>query len=165
MAKTKLSLEERIRIIEIKDAASMAMYRYWRCLDYKKFDELPDVFTEDAYGDWGMETWRKSGRKEICEWLHANESQEGLRLCHFGHNPEITVVSDTEARGIFLLEDWVTIHGLTIMRGFGQYNMIFTEGDDGVWRIKNLHLVHAYRESVQRFIEGKMITTTPELSR
>ncbi len=87
-----------------------------------------------------------------------------MRLCHFGHNPEITVVSDTEARGIFLLEDWVTIHGLTIMRGFGQYNMIFVEGDDGVWRIKKLHLVHAYRESVQRFIEGKMITTTPELS-
>ncbi len=32
------SIEERLRIIEIKDAAAMCMYRYWRCLDYKLFD-------------------------------------------------------------------------------------------------------------------------------
>ena len=50
------SFEERLRIMEIKDAAAMVMYRYWRCLDYKLFNELPDVFTDDAYGDWGMPT-------------------------------------------------------------------------------------------------------------
>lgn len=160
----KLSLEERIRILEIKDASRMAMHRYWRCLDYKLFDELPDVFTEDAYGDWGMPTWRKNGRAEICAWLQANESQDGLRLSHFGHNPEIFVESDTESRGIFKLEDWVTMHGSTIMTGFGQYNMRFVEGEDGVWRIHRLHLVHNYREVTQRFIDGQMIQTTPELS-
>jgi hypothetical protein len=161
----KLSLEERIRILEIKDASMMAMHRYWRCLDYKLFDELPDVFTEDAYGDWGMPTWRKTGRREICEWLEANESLPGVRLSHFGHNPEIFIESDTESRGIFKLEDWVTMNGMTIMTGFGQYNMRFVEGGDGVWRIRILNLVHNYRESVQRFIDGKMIETTPELSR
>ena len=158
------SIEERLRILEIKDAATMAMHRYWRCLDDKLFDELPDVFTEDAYGDWGMATWRKDGRAEICAWLQANESQPDLRLSHFGHNTEVFVVSDTEAHGIFKLQDWVVMGGMTIMTGFGQYRMVFVEGDDGVWRIKRLHLIHKYRETTQRFIDGQMIATTPELS-
>jgi len=158
------SIEERLRILEIKDAATMAMHRYWRCLDDKLFDELPDVFTEDAFGDWGMPTWRKDGRAEICSWLQANESLPDLRLSHFGHNTEIFVISDTEAHGIFKLQDWVVMGGMTIMTGFGQYRMVFVEGEDGVWRIKRLHLIHKYRETVQRFIDGQMISTTPELS-
>jgi hypothetical protein len=158
------NIEERLRTLEIKDAAAMAMYRYWRCLDDKLFDELPDTFTEDAYGDWGMPTWRKTGRAEICEWLQANESQKDLRLSHFGHNTEIFVVSGKEAHGIFKHQDLVVMGGATIMAGFGQYRIVFTEADDGVWRIHRLQLRYAYRESIQRFVDGEMLMTTPELS-
>jgi SnoaL-like domain len=158
------TVEERLRIIEIKDAAAHVMYRYWRCLDYKLFDELPDVFAEDAYGDWGMPTWRKTGRAEICEWLHANESQPDLRLSHFGHNPEIFVIDDKEAHGIFKLQDLVMVGGMKIMAGFGQYRMVFVECDDGAWRIKKLNLNYAYRESMQHFVDDTMLMTTPELS-
>jgi len=161
MAKT---LEERLRIIEIKDAAAHVMYRYWRCLDYKLFDELPDVFTEDATGDWGNPAWCKNGRAEICAWLEANESRPDMRLSHFGHNPELFVISDIEAHGIFKLQDLVMIGGMKIMAGFGQYRMVFVECDDGAWRIKTLNLNYAYRESNLHFIDDQMLMTTPELS-
>ena len=159
------TVEERLRVLEIKDAAMMTMHRYWRCLDDKQFDELPDVFTEDAVGDWGMPAWRKTGRAEICEWLHANEGQRDVRLSHFGHNPEIFVNSDTEAHGIFKLQDLVVMGGMTIMAGFGQYRVDFVECGDGTWRIKRLKLSYAYREQIQRFVDGQMLLTTPELSR
>jgi len=159
------SVEERLRIIEIKDAAAMCMYRYWRCLDYKLFEELPDVFTEDAHSDWGMPTWRKTGRAEICEWLQANESHPDLRLSHFGHNPEIFVVSDTEAHGIFKLQDLVMMGGMKIMAGFGQYRMVFVACDDGAWRIKTLNLNYAYREQAQHFVDDALLVTTLELSK
>src|SRR5579884_593409 len=118
------TLEERLMILEAKDGAREAMHRYWRSLDYKQWDELRDVFAEDAEADWGG-TWKAKGRQGIFDFLHANESRSDLRLAHFGHNPEITVLSESEATGVFKLEDWVTIGGATVMKGFGQYRMRF----------------------------------------
>src|SRR6185369_9393451 len=42
------TVEERLMILEAKDGAREAMFRYWRALDYKQWDILPDCFTEDA---------------------------------------------------------------------------------------------------------------------
>ena len=103
--------------------------------------------------------------QEICAWLQANESHPDLRLSHFGHNPEIFVISDTEAHGIFKLQDLVMMGGMKIMAGFGQYRMVFVECDDGEWRIKKLNLNYAYREQAQHFVDDALLVTTPELSR
>jgi len=156
-------LAKRVRELEIKDQATGAMHRYWRVLDYKLFDELDDCFTEDADADWGTADWQAIGRQAIVDFLHANESRSDLRLSHFGHNTEITVLSDSEATGIFKLEDWVTIGGLTVMRGFGQYNMAFRKGEDGRFRISRLRLLHDYREENRIFIDGGMLSMTPSL--
>ena len=88
-----------------------------------------------------------------------------MRLSHFGHNPEIFVVSDTEAHGIFKLQDQVMMGGMKIMAGFGQYRMVFVECDDGAWRIKKLNLNYAYREQMQHFVDDALLATTPELSK
>ncbi len=156
------TLEERLKILEAKDGAREAMYRYWRALDYKEWDELRDSFAEDAEADWGG-TWQAKGRQGIFDFLHANESRSDLRLSHFGHNPEITVSSETEATGIFKLEDWVTIGGATVMKGFGQYRMRFVRQDDGVWRIKTLKLSYDYREERDYYIDGVRMKLTPAL--
>ena len=156
-------LVRRIAILEAKDGATMAMHRYWRVLDYKLFDQLEDCFTEDADCDWGTANWQAVGRKAIHAFLESNESRTDLRLSHFGHNTEITVISDRQASGIFKLEDWVTMGGRTVMRGFGQYNMMFDKGDDGVWRINRLRLLHDYRDELRVYIDGKMLSMTPTL--
>ena len=158
------TVEERLALLEAKDGAREAMFRYWRALDYKHWDILPDCFTEDADADWGGD-WKAKGRQAIFDFLHANESRADLRLSHFGHNPEITVVSATEATGIFKLEDWVTIGGATVMRGFGQYTMRFVRGGDEVWRISALRLTYDYREERNYFIDGVRMEITPALDR
>lgn len=158
------TLEERLAILEAKEAARDAMYRYWRALDYKQWDELRDVFCEDAKAAWGSD-WKASGRQGIYDFLHANESRSDLRLSHFGHNPEITVVGEAEATGIFKLEDWVTIGGATVMRGFGQYVMRFVREADDVWRIKSLRLSYDYREERSYFIDDARMTLTPALDK
>jgi len=41
-------LEKRIRILEDVEAIKKLKARYWYCLEHKLWDELRDVFTEDA---------------------------------------------------------------------------------------------------------------------
>jgi len=156
------TVEERLMILEAKEGARDAMHRYWRSLDYKEWDELRDSFTEDADADWGG-SWKAVGRQGIFDFLHANESRRDLRLSHFGHNAEIAVVSESEATGIFKLEDWVTIGGATVMKGFGQYRMRFVRGADDVWRIQSLRLAYDYREERDYYVDGQRMKLTPAL--
>ena len=156
------TLEERLAILEAKDGAREAMYRYWRSLDYKQWDELRDVFCENADADWGGD-WKAVGRQRIFDFLQANESRSDLRLAHFGHNPEITVINAAEATGIFKLEDWVTIGGATVMKSFGQYRMRFVREADGIWRIKELRLAYDYQERTDFYIDGVRMKLTPAL--
>ena len=126
-------LRRRIDILEAREAVREAMCRY--------------------------------SRAQIRAFLHGNESQDGLRLSHFGHNAEVSVSSADpgSASAIFKLEDWVTLSGVTIMKGFGQYRMQFRRGDDGIWRISRLRLLHDYREEFPRYIDGRRVSTTPAL--
>jgi steroid delta-isomerase len=159
------TVEERLAVLEAKDAVFAAMCRYWRALDYKQWDELPDCFTADADAHWGTEGWEGIGREAIVRFLHANESRSELRLSHFGHNAEITVTAPDAAAGLFKLEDWVTVGGLTVMRGFGQYRMRFARGGDGVWRIARLRLQYDYREENQHYVDGRRLSITPALDK
>lgn len=163
MAFTIEELAARVLKLEAREAVREAMYRYWRTLDYKQWDDLRDCFTEDADADWGTAGWNAVGRDNIYAFLHDNESRADLRLSHFGHNPEVEVLSENEARGIFKLEDWVTIGGMTVMRGFGQYRMQFERGSDGTWRIKRLRLLHDFREENRVYIDGRAVELTPAL--
>lgn len=165
MRLTMEDLAARLLKLESKEAVRDAMCRYWRSLDYKQWDELEDCFTEDADADWGTAGWNAIGRKDIYAFLHDNESRSDLRLSHFGHNPEVEILGEGEARAIFKLEDWVTIGGMTVMRGFGQYNMLFEQGGDGVWRIKRLRLLHDFREESRVYVDGQPIELTPALGR
>lgn len=158
-------LLRRIEILEAREAVREAMCRYWRVLDYKLWQELEDCFTEDADADWGTANWQAQGRGQIFEFLHSNEGQGGMRLSHFGHNAEVSIDADDpgKASAIFKLEDWVTLNGVTIMKGFGQYRMRFERGADGLWRISRLRLLHDYREEFPRYIDGVRVATTPAL--
>jgi hypothetical protein len=158
-------LRRRIEVLESREEVREAMCRYWRVLDYKIWEQLEDCFTEDADADWGTGSWRAVGRAQIYAFLHGNEGDSGMRLSHFGHNPEVVMdaADPASANAIFKLEDWVTLNGVTIMKGFGQYRMQFRRGEDGVWRISRLRLLHDYREEFPRYIDGVRVATTPAL--
>ena len=156
------ALEARVRVLEDIEAVKNAMARYWRCLDDKLWDELPDCFTEDVIADYGQPGWRQEGRDALVGFLHENEGAPEIRISHGGMNPEVDVESASEAGAIFKLHDWVVIGSHTRMRGFGQYRMRFQK-DGGRWRIHRMDLRYRYREDHAVFIDGEPAWTTPAL--
>jgi hypothetical protein len=156
-------LAARIQRLEDGEAVKQAMHRYWRCLDHKLFDELGDCFTEDVEADYGMPGWSASGRDALVAFLSANEGGDLYQGSHAGHNTEVTVRDDTTAHGFFHLHDWVTISGRTVMRGFGQYDMLFRRDPDGRWRIRVMNLHYIYREEHHHFLNNVPVPLTPAL--
>ena len=136
------------------------MFRYYRCLDFKLFDELGDCFTEDVTADYGMPGWSAEGRDALVHFLSINESRDDYHVSHASHNEEVEILDATNAHGYFKLQDWVVMGGNTVMRGFGTYDMLFTKHDD-TWRIKDLKLHYAYREEHHVYIDNVL---TPPLT-
>ena len=156
-------LEGRLQVIEDTEAVKKALFRYYRCLDFKRFDELGDCFTEDVTADYGMPGWEAEGRDALVGFLAANESREDYRVSHSIHNEEVEILDATTARGYFKLHDWVVMSGVTMMRGFGLYDMKFEKSDR--WRIKTLKLHYVDREEHHVYIDNVATPTlTPALS-
>lgn len=145
-------VETRLRVLEDTEAVKKAMYRYYRCLDFKRFEELVDCFTEDVVADYGMPGWSARGREALVEFLVTNESREDYRVSHSSHNEEVEIVDGTTARGYFKLHDWVVMGGATAMRGYGLYDMEFQKSDQ--WRIRNLKLHYVYREEHRIYVDN-----------
>jgi SnoaL-like domain len=152
-------VEARLQVIEDVEAVKKAMFRYYRCLDFKLFDELGDCFTQDVTADYGMPGWGAEGREALVDFLAANESREDYRVSHSSHNEEVEIVDATTARGYFKLHDWVVMSGVTMMRGFGLYDMGFEKSNR--WRIKTLKLHYVYREEHHVHIDN---VATPSLT-
>jgi hypothetical protein len=66
---------------------------------------------------------------------------------HHGHCPMIDMVSDTEARGIWAMEDIVTF-GRQKIHGWGHYHETYRKLD-GVWKIQTSYLKRLRLEITQ----------------
>ena len=136
------ALAELIAIERIKALKA----RYFRCLDTKDWAAWAEVFTEDAVlefdlavstrGREGRPAPRMAGRAAIVEAVAARNATS--TTVHHGHTPEIAVLSATEARGIWAMEDIVEEDGVVI-HGFGHYHEAYRQAG-GVWRIATIHL-------------------------
>ncbi len=80
-------------------------YAYARCLDQKRWDELGELFTEDAHASYGGGAYVFDGREAIMGFLVRNMDRPGFLSSHRMHHPEITLISDTEATGRWALDD------------------------------------------------------------
>ena len=60
---------------------------------------------------------------------------------HHGHMPEITLLNDHEAEGIWAMFDYVQVEPTTgnpiNIKGYGHYIETYRKGDDGAWRISS----------------------------
>jgi len=124
--------------------------RYFRFMDTKDWDGLRTVFTDDAVQDMSGEALRRGqpaesgitrGRDAIVDRM-----QNALRhilTVHHGHMPEIQLLSDTEASGIWAMEDnlrWEDpTSPLAELRGFGHYHETY-RAVDGEWQIASSRL-------------------------
>jgi hypothetical protein len=131
---------------------------YFRCMDTKRWDEMPDIFTDDCIFDvrgalempkTEAEYAQESvvvGRRATVEYIRAGLTP--LISVHHGHEPEIVVISDVEARGTWPMEDLLVApegSPFRVFRGYGHYRETYRR-DDGTWRIATLQLRRLYVE-------------------
>lgn len=122
-------------------------YRYLRCVDLKRWEELAATLTPDATADYGTpalgEPLRLAGRDAIVTFLR-DSLGTGIITTHFASQPEITIDADT-ASGTWCFEDTViaTEHRVMI-KGAAFYEDRYARGSDGVWRIAHTGYVRTY---------------------
>ncbi len=111
-------------------------YKYFRCLDSKKWDELAECFTPDAKSSFSSGAYSFEGREAIIDFFKEGLARTRLSM-HHGHHPEIELTSETTATGIWALEDYlIDTEGNWSMRGAAYYRDEYAK-IDGEWKVKS----------------------------
>ena len=120
--------------------------RYFRLMDTKAWNELREVFTIDAR----IDTTADSGTviDGVDAYLPFLIEQIGeVTTVHHGHMPEIAIVDDHRATGIWAMEDelwWPEGSPIRYLHGYGHYHETYRL-IDGHWRIAELRLTRLHR--------------------
>ncbi len=142
-----------MNLVEIEKIKQLK-YRYLRCVDLKLWDEIGDVFTEDASADYGTPmTGRKpldlKSRADIVKFL-VDSLDNNIITLHAAGQPEIEIDGDT-ATGTWRFEDTVMVTDFRLLiKGAAFYEDKYVREGDGKWRISHTGYVRIY-ESTQSF--------------
>jgi uncharacterized protein (TIGR02246 family) len=139
-----LRLEDIERIRQLK-------YKYWRSIDTGDIAALEELFTEDVRVDYigGSYRWQMQGRDKIIESI-AQSFHGNAVACHTGHHPEIEVLTDTTATGIWYLTDvFINLAQKIRTTGSALYRDKYVK-QRGQWRIAESNYERLYEE-VDRF--------------
>ena len=112
-------------------------YRYWRAIDMGHIDEVRDLLTEDVRVDFvgGSYRWQMEGRETFLTALGQSFSPQAISV-HTGHHPEIDVLTDTTATGIWYLTDmFIHLTENLLTEGSALYRDEYVK-INGVWQIK-----------------------------
>ncbi|MEJ7935341.1 nuclear transport factor 2 family protein [Sphingobium sp. AN558] len=124
--------------------------RYFRLMDMKDWSGFAEIFTEDAIFD-VLDALEENpdpaaaqppviGRAAIVDYVSTGIAP--ITSAHYGHMPEIDILSDDEATGIWAFEDILRLPAggpFTLFRGHGHYHERYSRAD-GRWRIASLKI-------------------------
>ncbi|MFC5333314.1 nuclear transport factor 2 family protein [Mycobacterium branderi] len=122
--------------------------RYFYYIDTKQWDLWLGLFTVDATLAWdsAVSTGGRDGDTRSFTGLDAIKENvvRGIlnptTSVHQGHTPVLEIISDTEARGIWPMEDIVVAtHLHRLIHGWGHYHETYRKVD-GAWKIASSHL-------------------------
>ncbi len=140
-------IERLLAIEEIKRLKS----KYFYYLDHKD------------WARWKAEVWTSDARLEVPEVSmdvvgvdniikFTSESAGNQVSTHYGHMPDIEILSDDTAKGIWAMEDILrlpkdqpSVYGYTYLHGFGHYHENYVRLPIG-WRLKSTRLTRLYVE-------------------
>ncbi len=92
------------------EAIKQLKHAYIRCIDTANFEELETLFHPDVSVRFkgGIYEWKIDGRNEYLEALKGAFNREAVGH-HNVHQPEIQILSETEATGVWYLADnmWI----------------------------------------------------------
>jgi len=139
-----MDLAELERILRLK-------YRYLRCVDLKLWDEIGDVFTEDATADYGTPSAGRPlnlrGKDEIVTFLRGSLGN-GIITLHAAGQPEIDIDGDT-ASGTWRFTDTVIATEFNVViTGAAFYEDRYRRCADGQWRISHIGYQRIYEASM-----------------
>jgi uncharacterized protein (TIGR02246 family) len=131
------AIDRLLAIEEIKKVKA----RYFRFIDTKDNEGFLNQFTDDLH--WllldveGNTVNEFRGRDELRAFLQGlAEARVTGFSAHHGHTPEIEIIDDHNATGIWAMSDYIRMPGMNMI-GYGHYHERYRKGDDGVWRIRS----------------------------
>jgi len=140
-------LETRIRVLEDIEAIKKLRGRYWRCIREGLWDDFLDCLTDDAVVDLGVGV-QLQGKKALAKFYKETFPTLRSAIIPQGHNPEIDVLSDTKAKGKWLIDNpQIETPSNVAVRLGSTYDEEYVKETDN-WRIKRQRIAHIYRESI-----------------
>lgn len=156
-----INLDHLVEIERIKQLKSS----YFRALDTKDWSLIRSIFSSSPSADYRgavNENSESSGTvanavnskvltnlDELADGLR--DALAGCKSSHLGGNPEITMLSDGTARGVWAMQDWLWFEEAKPrirLRGHGHYHDTFVK-ENGSWKIKTLRLTRVNVEITQ----------------
>lgn len=136
--------------LEAIEAIKRVKYKYMRCLDQKRWDEIRECFTDDATAAYSGGKYAYEGRDAILEFLSSSMGADSFHSSHQVHHPEIRLTSETAATGTWALQDVVIdLKWEITIRGAAFYEDAYLKRD-GVWRIRHTGYRRLYEEMESR---------------
>jgi hypothetical protein len=137
-------------LVELEEIRRLK-YRYLRCVDLKLWDEIADVFTEDATADYGTPSAGRplnlGSRAEIVTFLR-DSLGNGIITLHAAGQPEIEIDGDA-ATGIWRFEDTVIATEFkVVIAGAAFYEDRYRRCEDGKWRISHIGYKRIFESSM-----------------
>jgi hypothetical protein len=146
-ARLKVLEEECARLKNIEAIKELKSH-YWRCIDDKLWDELADCFSLNARVHYGFDV-NLEGKKLIARFFKGLVSQQFSVSVHQGHNPEIQIINEFNAKGHWQLDQFGIENstGQAIKIGASYDDEYFFE--DGVWKISSSKINYIYRQVLE----------------
>lgn len=133
--------------------------RYFRFMDERNWDAMAQVFCRDAIWD-GKEAFQYTplngtpigavgpvtgGREAIMTWI--KDALLDQTTVHHGHCHEITIESETEARGVIAMQDFIRgpDRQKILLQAAGHYHERY-RFEDGAWRIAETKLTRLFQD-------------------
>jgi hypothetical protein len=136
-------------LVEI-EAIKRLKYKYMRCLDQKRWEELATCFVEDATVAYSGGHYSIQGRDAIIDWLRGAMGSESFLSSHRVHHPEIDLTGPTTAIGTWALEDTVVLADADFgLRGAAFYSDEYVK-EAGEWKLASTGYKRTFEETFRR---------------
>jgi hypothetical protein len=128
------------------EAIKQLKHAYFRLLDSKRFEELGQLFVEDATTSYEGGKYAHRGRDEVVSFLSDSLGDRSIVHEHLGHHPEIVLTGSTTATGSWYLHDRVIVQAVDFELGGTAVYRDEYEKVDGAWRIRHTGYERVYEE-------------------
>ena len=139
------TLEQAVRRLVAIEEIRKLKAKYFRCVDGKHWEEFATLFTDDLEIDFAESTSGPRTREEFVD--SARRHFEGALSIHHGHAPEIDILDEDRAMGIWPMFDLVESapdSPYESHTGYGHYTEEYRRVD-GRWLISRTQLSRVKR--------------------